>query len=235
LNGRDPPRDAVALPRPCPGLAPALPNSTSMARLLSYDLRNLELSGHTRSTGLCAVSSAEREPADSEFSVAHAVGLFGYSTVQASLLHIHTDLQIVTSDGNGKHCTGCEKRSGGYLTIKSGQGLTSLGHATAAAVLRHPAQQAAVANIAQMIAWLRSCDKFSDFYEFQQFLFGHLYSVEERRNPRSVTGSLSVCEEGVASYPPMRHRRRRVAIRRSWEVGSSRHTSMSGLLDSCEW
>lgn len=67
------------------------------------------------------------------------------------------------------------------MSIKPGQGLTSLGHEGALAILRHPAQQATASNIAQLISWLRSCETPSDFFEFQRHLFGYLYQVEERR------------------------------------------------------
>lgn len=49
------------------------------------------------------------------------------------------------------------------------------------AVLTHPAQQAIVPRLAQLITWLRACEEPADFYEFQRHLFGNLYAVEERR------------------------------------------------------
>jgi hypothetical protein len=67
------------------------------------------------------------------------------------------------------------------LTIKAGQELKSLGQHEAGNVMQHPAQQATAANIAELISWLRSCEKPSDYYEFQRHLFGYLYAVEERR------------------------------------------------------
>jgi hypothetical protein len=67
------------------------------------------------------------------------------------------------------------------LTIKSTQALIDLGGERPAAVLNHPAQRAMVPTIAQLVSWLRECRTPSDFYEFQQRLFGYLYEVEERR------------------------------------------------------
>ena len=45
----------------------------------------------------------------------------------------------------------------------------------------HPAQQAMVGTIAQLITWLRACETLEHCFEFQRHLFGYLYEVEERR------------------------------------------------------
>ena len=67
------------------------------------------------------------------------------------------------------------------MTIKPGQPLVSLGEAEPLAVLRHPAQQAMLSTIAQLITWLRACETMEHCYEFQRHLLGYLYEVEERR------------------------------------------------------
>lgn len=67
------------------------------------------------------------------------------------------------------------------MTIKAGQELRTLGQDEAGKIIRHPAQQATATNIAELISWLRSCEQPEDFYEFQRYLFGYIYKVEERR------------------------------------------------------
>jgi hypothetical protein len=47
--------------------------------------------------------------------------------------------------------------------------------------MRHPAQQTTTADIAELIGGLRKCEQPSDYYEFQRYLFGLVYRVEERR------------------------------------------------------
>jgi len=67
------------------------------------------------------------------------------------------------------------------LTIKAGQVLRSLDPDTLVAIMRHPAQQETAADIAELIGGLRKCKQPSDYYEFQRYLFGLVYEVEERR------------------------------------------------------
>jgi hypothetical protein len=68
------------------------------------------------------------------------------------------------------------------VTLKPGQELRSLDPEISGALVKHPAHQANVSRIAQLISWLRECKELSDFYEFQRHLFGYLYEVEERRS-----------------------------------------------------
>lgn len=67
------------------------------------------------------------------------------------------------------------------MTLKAGQGIKLLTPEMSGVVLTHPAQQAIVPRLAQLIKWLRACEEPADFYEFQRHLFGDLYAVEERR------------------------------------------------------
>jgi hypothetical protein len=67
------------------------------------------------------------------------------------------------------------------LALKAGQGIGLLTPEMSGAVLTHPAHQANIRCIAQLIAWLRACEKKNDFYEFQRHLFGDLQKAEERR------------------------------------------------------
>ena len=67
------------------------------------------------------------------------------------------------------------------MTIKAGQELRSLDQNTLVAVMRHPAQAETAADIAELIGGLRKCEQPSDYYEFQRYLFGLVYRVEERR------------------------------------------------------
>lgn len=68
-----------------------------------------------------------------------------------------------------------------YSTIKPGQPLVALGEENSRAVLMHPAQQEMAETVAQLITWLRACETPEDCFEFQSYLFGFLYEVEERR------------------------------------------------------
>jgi hypothetical protein len=65
--------------------------------------------------------------------------------------------------------------------LKAGQSLNTLPPNTLSAVITHPAQQANVVNVSRLIESLRACHTPGDYYEFQRYLFGHLYKVEERR------------------------------------------------------
>ena len=47
--------------------------------------------------------------------------------------------------------------------------------------MRHPAQAETASDIAELIEGLRKCEQPSDYYEFQRYLFGLVYRVEERR------------------------------------------------------
>ena len=67
------------------------------------------------------------------------------------------------------------------MTIKAGQELRSLDQNTLVAVMRHPAQAETASDIAELIEGLRKCEQPSDYYEFQRYLFGLVYRVEERR------------------------------------------------------
>lgn len=66
------------------------------------------------------------------------------------------------------------------MAIKPGQRLISLGSRQPLEVLHHPAQQAMVSTIMQLITWLRACETPEDLYDFQRSLFSHLYKAQER-------------------------------------------------------
>jgi len=66
------------------------------------------------------------------------------------------------------------------LAIKPGQPLVSLAWAHSREVLQHPAQQAMVTTIAELIAWLRACETWEQCYDFQRYLFACLYKAQER-------------------------------------------------------
>lgn len=69
-------------------------------------------------------------------------------------------------------------------------------------MLRHPAQQAMLSTITELIGWLRSCETPEDCYDFQRRLFGYLYEVEERRGQCSrVTKRLQRGQSVPADVP----------------------------------
>lgn len=67
------------------------------------------------------------------------------------------------------------------LSLQSSRPLKLLSAELTQDVLAHPAQRVNVKRIAELITWMRSCDKPGDYYEFQRHLFGDIYLIEERR------------------------------------------------------
>jgi hypothetical protein len=67
------------------------------------------------------------------------------------------------------------------MTLKPGQELISIDPELSGVLMKHPAQQANLSRISQLISWLRSCKEVGDFYEFQWHLGGYIYEVDERR------------------------------------------------------
>jgi hypothetical protein len=89
------------------------------------------------------------------------------------------------------------------LVTKAGQPLVALAYEDSREVLQHPAQQAMVPTIAKFVAWLRVLETPEDCYEFQRYLLGNVYEVEERRAECSrVTKRLRRGESLPADIPP---------------------------------
>lgn len=76
------------------------------------------------------------------------------------------------------------------MPIRAEQELRSLDRENLVKVMLHPAQRETAADIAELIGGLRKIQQLSQLYEFQSYLFGLVYKVEERRSQCARTLAL---------------------------------------------